>query len=251
MKKSMSIGMFAVVFSIVGASTGMTAAVALADDQFQAEREISVNAEALISELRAVAPAEETQIAVNELVGQALSDLRAEGFETLSGNLARQWDEKFSRHFLQTQFTNIGDHQPLVQFLADLYLTMHKKMGDKVNKLAYVEDINLLNWTIPVALQPKGDRRNTDKWDITEYRLHFVPFSQIITYYASLAACKYALKSSPKMGQLCPTLSKTARNVMGQYIAPRLSDSIYRKFNGSTSSNPQFDWDRLFKSLSG
>ena len=180
-----------------------------------------------------------TQVGLDILVRQGLEALRNHGHQSLANELEVQWQQERQRLASQINIFDLGDHRPLSRWLARFDEILRSKLGDQVMGMLNLDDVNDLNYAIPVVFQPRGDRRNQDRWDQAEYRNHFVPFATIVTYWTSLFACKYATRAYPQYGRFCSLAAAIARNGMKVAIAPKLSDNIYNAANGLPRSSEQ------------
>jgi hypothetical protein len=163
--------------------------------------------------------AERTYEALNVLVARAVSELQDEGF----GAEAQYWASSWTGLIFSK---DLGDHEPLVQWLSTFYNRLEELLGPRVMRLTGLEDIKIFNHGIPVAFHPNG--WHGDDWDINEYRLHFVPLAGAITYWICNLAC--SATAPPLVGHACGPLSEIPRWAMKKYIAPKLSDRVYRKY---------------------
>jgi hypothetical protein len=169
------------------------------------------------------------QSALNKMVRTGTEALRLKGFAEDADRLQREWNQNYSLYLVTFGFFDVGDHQPLNQWLADFVKQLRERLGDPVLKVLHLDDVDAMNYTIPVVFQPTGDRRNGDKWDRMEYGKHFVPFATIVTYWGSLYACKYIAQEHPGVKGYCGQIANILRNGMRNYVAIRLSNYIYDK----------------------
>ncbi len=168
--------------------------------------------------------------AFDHAIQAMVEDLRSRGDDQMANELLLKWHHSEAAFYLSVM--DLGDHAPLFPWLADYINKMADKYGTIILSLPYVKDIITLNFAIPVVFTPHG------KWQIAgidsriEYRKHFIPFANIVTYYVSLYGCKYimAKQGMSQIGnQLCGKAAERLEFAMGRYIAPQISDFIFKQ----------------------
>lgn len=179
----------------------------------------------------------------------AIQDLRDRSDNELADELQAQWQKSdFMGALFASQFRDLGDHAPLFSWLDDFFNKMAAKYGTIIFSLPYVKDLRTLNFAIPVVFTPKGKGWQQAGVDARiEYRKHFIPFANIITYYAALFGCNYVASKQglPELKKLCGKAADKLQFVMGRYIAPVVSDWIFKAANHGSSSSIQIGSDRL------
>lgn len=186
-----------------------------------------------------------TQDALNTLVRSANEALAERGYVEEAQTFQRDWEANYSNYFLIMGFDDIGDHKPLSQWLADFYKVVAGQLGDPAVKAMHLDDINTLNYTIPVVFHPKGDPTGHDHWNQAEYKVHFVPFASIVTYWGSLGACRLVAQKVTKVKRWCTQIASILRKAMSDMIAPKLSDVVYKKFVGTSESLEELNYSEL------
>lgn len=190
------------------------------------------------------------QFALNSLVKTANQTLADHGYVKEARQYQSEWDgQGYSTYLLDAQtasgvfgFYDVGDHQPLNAWLADFYKKLEDKLGDPILKMLHLDDINTMNYAIPVVFQPKGDKRNGDHWDGTEYGKHFVPFAAIVTYWGAYIGCMVATQSNPAIHRFCGTAAGALRMLMTKEFAPKLSKVVYTKTTGRAADDLSADF---------
>ena len=129
----------------------------------------------------------------------------------------------------EVSIDGLGDHQPLSRRLANLDDMLYRRLGAMIYTALGLQDLRTMNFGIPVVFQPRGDRRNHDRWDELEYRRHFVPFSGVVVFHAAKAACNYATQGQRFIGFFCGFAARKAREAFELRVAPDLSDRIYAR----------------------
>lgn len=152
--------------------------------------------------------------------------------EEMASRLENIWNQNESL-FFTLQLNDLGDHAPLLPQIEEFLKTMSDQYGTVIMSLPLVKDIRTLNFAIPVVFHPKGDWQSAEYDNRIEYRKHFIPFANIVTYYGVLVACNYyATKSGQSdMKKICKTAAEKLQFAMGRYIAPPMSDWIFNQTN--------------------
>jgi hypothetical protein len=152
--------------------------------------------------------------------------------EVMASKLETIWKQN-QMVFFTVNLNELGDHAPLIPQLEDLLNQLAEKYGNVILTLPIVQDIRTLNFAIPVVFKPKGDWQSPEVDNRIEYRKHFIPFANIVTYYAALVACNYfaAKSEQPEMKKICKPAAEKLKFAMGRYIAPPMSDWIFKQTN--------------------
>jgi hypothetical protein len=82
-----------------------------------------------------------------------------------------------------------------------------------------------MNYALSVVFKPNGIWRNHTDYDRIEYRKHFIPFADTATYWISLEVCKHYAMQYKKF---CDRGAGILEHVMGRYVAPRISDAVFK-----------------------
>lgn len=167
----------------------------------------------------------------------AVQDLRDRSDNAMADELQNQWNtSNFESALFMASLDDLGDHGVLFPWLDKFFAKMSAKYGSIVLSLPYVQDLNTLNYAIPVVFSPKGAWQVVGADNRIEYRKHFIPFANIITYYASLYGCKYIAvqQGIPELKKICGKVATKLKFVMGRYVAPPVSDWIFKTVNHGT-----------------
>lgn len=143
---------------------------------------------------------------------------------------------------------DLGDHAPLFAWLEQYLVKLENKYGSIITKLPIIANIRMVNFALPVVFTPGSSRWQLASQDNRiEYRKHFIPFVNLVTYYGSLYACNViAAKSQyPQLKKLCKKAATKLQFAMGRYVAPHISDFIYKVANRKRTKAPVFTRDQL------
>ena len=163
-----------------------------------------------------------TKMAIAVIVNTSAVELIKHGHVKEARELREQWKSQSVRHFSDNlSIYDLGDYEPLNQWLADWYDRLESKIPARIFNLTRLEDIKILNYGIPVVFYPVSDL-----WDREEYSKHFVPFTATISYWSFKVGCKVS-SLEPIPGLICDIAAKGFEKVVEKEIAPKLSDRIY------------------------
>lgn len=181
--------------------------------------------------------AEITEKSMGNAIELLAQDIRTNySDEKMARKLEKIWNQDRVL-FYTASLTDLGDHAPMIPQLEDFLQSLSDKYGTIILTLPIVQDIRTLNFAIPVVFKPRGEWQSPDYDNRIEYRKHFIPFANIVTYYGTLVACNYfATKSGqPDLKKICSKAAEKLKFVMGRYIAPPISDWIFNQRNKSFS----------------
>lgn len=165
-----------------------------------------------------------------EILAQDLIDTHSD--VAMAQKIRKIWNQNQSV-FFTASFHDIGDHAPMIPKIEDFLKQLADKYGTIILTLPVVQDIRTLNFAIPVVFHPKGEWQSAEVDNRIEYRKHFIPFANIVTYYGALIACNYfaAKSEQPEMKKICRPAADKLKFAMGRYIAPPISDWIFNQSN--------------------
>jgi hypothetical protein len=186
----------------------------------------------IINDFSSLNMADRVQTAINNAVLTGAKALEEKGYTSEAKKIRDELNQHYAFALTQFSVESLGDHQPLSQWLGNVYKSLDDRLGDPVMSLLHLDDINVLNYGLPVAVQPAGDRRNGDHWNKAEYSLHFVPLITVVTYWSSLLACDLSTGAHPAVHRWCSVIALICRNGMHSTVAPKLSDYVYNRFAG-------------------
>lgn len=184
-----------------------------------------------LSSRNPVEVARATDRAMDALVQAAARALEERGYDADAARITSQWHGQFAgllpalveRRALGLE--DIGDHAPLSQWLVDVYIQLESRLGAQLMQLLHFDDLWTLNFAIPVVfhLDVIGD----DQVDLADYGLHWVPFSGVVAYWGTWAACEVATWGSGWF-VVCTPAGMVAEYATVRWIAPPLTDDAYR-----------------------
>jgi hypothetical protein len=167
------------------------------------------------------------------LISEGCDRLRTVGEFDLAAQLEQEWTQQVSG-MMTTRLAaassdgigtlELGDFEPVSAWLDNFYNTLYYKTKGLVKGVRVIHDVYLMNYALAVILRPNGNWRLHTAYDRIEYRKHFIPFANTVTFWASVKACEYYL---PQVKKYCANGSSYLERFMGKHIAPHLSDSVF------------------------
>ena len=122
---------------------------------------------------------------------------------------------------------DIGDFEPLSQFIADAYDKIEAKLGAKLCYTLRISDIKTLNYTIPVVFNPCTV-------NIDEYFMHFVHdanyrgFAPVVSYWGVMIGCLAATYGAGAIA-VCSPIAMAVEYSMDKYVAPVMATRIHER----------------------
>lgn len=165
------------------------------------------------------------------LVRLSVFVLRLKGHRELANEIEHTHANRFMHQL--SRLGKLGDHEPYSQWLAETYQKIEAKLGKRICELLHLDDINIVNFAIPVVFQPRGDERNGKPlpWGIEEYAAHFVPFGGVVGYWSAWSICTGATWGAGAIVFICTPTGMLTERVTVNRIAPPISDRIYNRYN--------------------
>jgi hypothetical protein len=169
-----------------------------------------------------------------------------QGDAEMSERLLRNWEASSATFdsILSSKVLDLGDHQPLFPWINDYLGEMAAKYGTIIFTLPLVKDVQMINYALPVVFQPKGTWQTdsaSEGLDLrVEYRKHFIPFANFVTYYVTLIGCQIVAdrQGQPELKKVCKPAAEKLQFAMGRYVAPVVSDWIFNASNQSIQIGP-------------
>lgn len=142
---------------------------------------------------------------------------------------ARYWESSYgavrAEMFNQLASFAVGDHGPWSAWLEAFYNDLKALLPPSVITQFHLDDIWYFNWTVTVVFNPVMG------WDIDEYRLHFIEFGGLTSYWISYWACFAATISSGAIGFICEPIGSMVEKVARWWVLPDLSDYVWHRWN--------------------
>jgi len=238
------ISVFALGSTAAVGETGQYDGPVYTDDQLATAYAVDVESftvsdrDRVVEEMRSVLDdqyrtAEKTDQALSRLVKFAVFQLRRNGYDEDADELQNEYSVYYEfavrNFYLNVVPVDLGDHEPLSQWLADWYDKLEARLGPFIMELTHLDDIKVFNYAIPVVFHPTG--WHGDSWDIDEYRLHFVPLSGVVAYWTSWGVCVGATWGMGMITFICTPVGMICEHLVVKYVAPPISDRVYCRFN--------------------
>jgi hypothetical protein len=180
---------------------------------------------------------------LNVLVAEGCDRLRQVGETKLAAQLQSEWssqvstalDERISVYSLTGDVgtLELGDFDPLNAWLENFYNSLYYKTRGMVKGIRVIHDVYLMNYALAVVLRPQGSWRLHTDYDRIEYRKHFIPFANTVTFWASEKTCEYYM---PQYKKYCGNVAGYLEKFMGKHVAPHISDRVFSMVKGKDDS---------------
>lgn len=183
------------------------------------------------------AAARRAQMSLDSIFLVAQVNLEAKGYRNQAYYIKYQWRTFYRAELMRvamaSQFgDDIGDHSPLWQWLADVYDKVEKALGVEVCKALHLSDIKTMNYGLPIVFRAcTFPMDNVTIGREHEYRNHFAKGSvyygvvPVATWWAISIGCWSGTSGVGSF--LCALAATGAEWLMGNVIAPHLSDQIF------------------------
>lgn len=183
--------------------------------------------------------------ALDNLVDRGVERLRAAGRKDEADWYQAEWTFHFSGTLTRLEDArlnarDIGDHQPLLKWLAGFYDLLELALGVEVCKALHLSDIKTFNYTVPVVFRPctfPMDHVTATRRD--EYRNHFSAgkvyygLFPVVTYWAVDVPCMIGTAGLAAL--LCGPAASVGEWFCSHTVAPWLSDRIFDGFCGGSN----------------
>jgi hypothetical protein len=199
--------------------------------------------------------------AFDEMFHVASQEMAAVGDTAHAAQLQAEWNGIY-KGMLIAQANGLmgdtGDHAPLSVWVEQWYSIIALVLGPTVMERTHLEDIWVLNYTIPVVFHPQqntlwcSETLNMNLGDTceAEYRRHFAGtefqiqpdpyaklplhqgFSSVVTYWGVMIGCEIATYGTGWF-VICSPIATIAEDAVDRFLAPRLSDDIWMRHNPS------------------
>jgi hypothetical protein len=216
------------IFSVAVTSVLVSTTAARATEEF-VKKEVS----GIVTDFNDSRLADKMFGSIERLLASANEKLQKEGHSALAQQIASEWAQVASLNAGQFGTLDLGDHEPLNRWLARTYDKIESKLGKRLMHWLRYDDLKVFNYGIPVVFNPKG--KGSESWDMVEYGKHFVPFSGAVTYWTVNGAC--SVVAPGLWSYACGMVSEGPRYAVEKWVAPLISNRVYRVANGGSCEN--------------
>ena len=170
-----------------------------------------------------------TDFVIETIIKRSVQILRAKGHEAEADLVWREYQDNFKGFVtLEVMKCDLGDFAPLNDYLAGVLEILRFTLGEFLMDQFHLSDIRILNYAIPVVFHPC----NSDWSNKKEYRLHFVPFSGVVTYWSVWLGCTIA--GGLPIPLACSAAGTLGKQLMIFVFAPGLSNFIFTQACGKS-----------------
>lgn len=164
--------------------------------------------------------------------------LKRKGYVFEAEKLLRDYQSNYStfhtdNYFCGFPFGGLEDHDPYSLWLEAAYQLLVAIVGLPTIELLHLDDIHELNYSIPVALQPGGDRRvdPIEEWLEDEYtEITSLYFAGPITYWSIYIVCTGATYGIG-IAFICSPVGSFSETMMAEHLAPPVARRVHRRAN--------------------
>jgi len=159
--------------------------------------------------------------------------LRKKGYRTYAEELKTEWHSikyQFKAHLSYRGCRDIGDFDPMSQWLADWYDKIEGAIGKPLCDLLHISDIKTFNYCVPVVFDPCFPQ-----WDKNDYIEHFATdniyhgLSPVVLYWVSYGVCAGATWGLGAF-TFCGPIASGLEYLYEYTIADDLGGKIYDMF---------------------
>lgn len=184
--------------------------------------------------------AEETDKALDTIVGLAVKMLRDQRLHAEADDIARDW-QSLAGHL--TKLVNgekdVGDFTPWSAKVAAVYAKIEAALGEEICHWARLDDMKSINHAVPVVFHL--DIIDGHLIDLHEYGLHWdgkdslkynLGLAGTVAYWTTTAACWAVTWGAGAIGFVCSPAALVAERVIEQYVAPKYRAQLYDRYYG-------------------
>lgn len=178
--------------------------------------------------------------ALGNLIKLGSNEMKKKGALLEAAAMESEWAQEQQARFrsvVTMKSKDIGDHpdQVLSKWLDEKYKTMEFVLGIEFMKKTHLSDIHVFNATPKIVFRPCTFNMNAVTGErIDEYRRHFAygqyywGLAPVTTYWLTYGSCG-ALTAGTGYLFICGGISDISETIVGKFVAPSLSDKIYRR----------------------
>lgn len=181
-----------------------------------------------------------TDQTLDGMIARSAFYLRDAGDVAYADAKEQEWKMVYSGYLgrMTRNKRHIGDHAPLIQWLAEFYDHVEGVLGVKVCKMLHISDIKSLNFAIPIVFHPCDFPMDavTEARKV-EYKNHFSKddgadelygLAPVLTYWIAYGTCM-GFTYGTGVVYACGFVGDGAEWFMAKFIAPPLSDFVFSK----------------------
>lgn len=193
----------------------------------------TATAHRLAREMEKGALAEKVDETLDRILAVAVWKLKREGYDLPAEKIAEEWAFHFKGYLARNQA--IGDHAPMSMWLAEVCLTLKLLLGDYTYKALHLDDIETINFGLPVTMNPYKDEqwcKETQELSCRlDYELHAVPVMGVCAYWLTWIGCTAGTWGMGAVTMICTPLSMVAEEAMVTFFAPDVAHRIWDRRN--------------------
>lgn len=169
-------------------------------------------------------------LALRAIVKVSVLNLYRKGYVYEAQKMEQEWRELDGKLIKAVQTRNIGDFEPLSNWLALAYEILELKLGLDMCETLRLTDIKTLNYCITVCFKPcfYGYANFYDHFVADERYKGLAP---VISYWATVITCDIALYGAGYFFVCSPVgmlVERAVKNRVAPWAAPKLYDMVCR-----------------------
>jgi hypothetical protein len=174
--------------------------------------------------------------AIFNLIDLTIEVLNVKGHYKLAGEIETEYLVYYQDSVLRQVFgeKEMGDHAPLSDWLVGVHKKTHEALGDFLCQYFRFHDIFIINFGVPVVLNPK-------LYDLKDYKDHFAGHliwgvfwehhgvAGVVTYWLINGVCIGATYGLGVLPFVCSPIASLGENVMDKRIAPPIAERVWQR----------------------
>lgn len=176
--------------------------------------------------------------ALENLLRRADSVLRAMGHSNVANEIATDYTLFYRGGFMRlfAGEKEIGDHEPLADWIEKVHSKIEKSIGDFWCKFFHFHDLFILNYGLPVVWEPK-------KYQLPDYLDHFSGHliggfiwdhhgvAGVVSYWIVEGVCSVYTSGFGLITFACSPIASYAEHITDKRIAPPIAERIWQRSN--------------------
>lgn len=214
-------------------------AVPVADNKAENQRQEKLIADELeASDVDYYELASRMDRAMREWVRVSALLMERKGKAEWADQFIAEYHLKYSSFYTNLYFFGLeplGTHEPMSLWVEAAYLAMCATLGMEIVIMLHLDDIHWLNYGLPVALQPGGDRRTDPITEWTEEEYVYETSKNVagpITYWSIYLICTGMTSGIPGVFA-CSPIGVVSENLVANRLAPPIAKRIHRRANSN------------------
>lgn len=178
-----------------------------------------------------------TDQAIENMIQASKVVLTSYGYEDEANAISLEYNLKYKNYAVRQMLGDkeLGDFPPMSEFLTKVHNKIEDLIGEFLCKMFHLHDLMIINYSMPVVFAPS-------KYDLENYIDHSAGhkfgwfwihhgFYGVVTYWIVNWTCGGFTAGMGIITFICGPISGFAESAMDSYIAPPVSEAIWKRFN--------------------